>query len=354
MAKNQASEEEVDLGSLLLIIKNGFKSLFNFIRSIFREGFHFFISLLLFLKSNAKKIACAAIIGAIVGACLEYFSEKKYGSDLLLQPNFRSARQLYNNINYYNDLVEQKDTLLLAKIFDISIKQATSLKEFTISPIRTENDILTAYDQLVLSLDTTSVRSYSFEIFKKMFTDYDYKIHHVHVEATKSDIFGRLEPVIIESIVSNSYFKKVKTLTNESLNRTDQLLRKNLIELDTLLKVYRKVLLEEAKKETKGTSIDLGGDKKETKELELFQTYRKVDNDLKNVSIERSEKSQIVNVISGFQTVGYEIKDNMKNYIFILGIAFAGIILAIILLKQLNHYLEEYKSHKIPPNRTQQ
>ena len=37
------------------------------------------------------------------------------------------------------------------------------------------------------------------------------------------------------------------------------------------------VMIEEAKKQTTGTSIDLGGEKRTTKELELFETNRKIN-----------------------------------------------------------------------------
>ena len=41
--KNQNNEEEVDLGSLFVIIGKGFKNFFNFIGSIFKGIFHFLI-----------------------------------------------------------------------------------------------------------------------------------------------------------------------------------------------------------------------------------------------------------------------------------------------------------------------
>ena len=48
-AKNN-NEEEVDLGSLFVIIGKGFKNFFNFIGSIFKGIFHRFILILIFLR----------------------------------------------------------------------------------------------------------------------------------------------------------------------------------------------------------------------------------------------------------------------------------------------------------------
>ncbi len=344
MAKeNQTKEEEVELGSLFIIIGKGFSNLFNFIGKILKGIFHFFILILLFVKKNFTKLAIAAAVGAVVGTFVEFKKDVTYGADLQVQPNFKSSRQLYNNVNYYNDLVKQKDTTSLANAFGISITEAATLKKFEIFPVKNGNDLLTSYDELILSVDTLTAKSYSFDNFKTTFTDYDYKIHNIHVVATKNDVFSKLDRVIISSVVDNQFFNKVKVLTNENLNRTDSLLRENLSQLDTLRKVYMTVLVEESKKQATGTSIDLGGEKKTTKELELFETNRKINSDLKEIAKDRSEKSEVLNVISNFQPIGYEIKGISKNY----GVLASGLALALmvlfLLLKQLNNYLNNYK-----------
>ncbi|MEQ6125073.1 hypothetical protein AAON49_12775 [Pseudotenacibaculum sp. MALMAid0570] len=341
---HQNKEEEVDLGSLFIIIGNGFKKLFNFIWKVLLGLFDFIIAILLFIKGNIVKLTIAAIIGAGIGTFLEYKKETTYGSDLLVEPNFKSSRQLYNNVSFYNDLIKQKDTSSLVKIFKIDKNQAGSLRKFEVSPVVTDNDVLELYDELILSVDTLTAKSYSFAQFKKVFTDYDYKVHAIHVEATDNKVFSKLDDVIISSIVENEYFNRLKKLTRENLYRTDSLLKSNLVQIDSLRKVYMEVLLEEAGKESSGTTIDLGGENRTTKELELFQTNRTINKDLKEVSEEISEKSEVINVISNFQPVGYEIKGIERNYIFILAGAGMLIVFAFLMLKALNTYLEEYKN----------
>ena len=134
----------------------------------------------------------------------------------------------------------------------------------------------------------------------------------------KNDLFSKLDRVIISSIVDNKFFNRVKTLTNENLNRTDSLLRKNLSNIDSLRQVYMTVLIEESKKIAPGTSIDLGGTKKTTKELELFETNKKINDDLKLIAKDKSEKYEVLNVISNFQPIVYEIKGIDKNYVFLV------------------------------------
>lgn len=341
--QNKNNEEEVDLGSLFQIIGKGFTKLFNFIGNIFKGIFHFIILILIFLKENIIKIGIAGLIGLVVGVFLEVKTPSKYASELLVEPNFGSTRELYKSVNYYNDLVKQKRIKELKDLFDLDSAYASSLKKFEIEPLKIDNDIIAGYDDLIIEVDTLTIKSYEYEDFKNSFTDYDYKVHKITVIAYKNDVFKNLGEVIISSVVNNKYFDRIKNLTNENLNRTDSLYRENLVQIDSLRLVYMKVMMEEAKKQTTGTNIDLGGDKKTTKELELFETNRKINSDLKNLVDKKSKKYDIINVISNFQPIGYKIKGVTKNYAFLLSIL--GVLSAIIffLLVRLNGYLNNYK-----------
>ena len=341
--QNNKNEEEIDLGSLFVIIGKGFSRLFNFIGNIFKGIFHIFILILIFFKDNFIKIGIAGLIGLIAGVFLEVRSEKIYGSELLVEPNFKSAIQLYNNVNFYNDLVKQKDTITLAKVFNLSTEYAASLKQFSIEPLIVDTDKINAYNDLILSVDTLTIKSYEYEDFKNSFTDYDYKVHKISVVATKNDVFNKLDNVIISSVVNNKYFNRLKKLTNEDLNRTDSLYRQNLTQIDSLRRVYIEVMIEEAKKQTTGTNIDLGGQKQTSKELELFNTNRKINADLRNIAEEKSKKYEVINVISNFQPVGYEIKGVTKNNAFRLGVLAIGCMIVFLLLLKVNRYLDNYK-----------
>jgi hypothetical protein len=343
MAKESQPKEEIELGSLFIIIGKGFSNLFNFIATIFKGIYHLLILLLLFVKTNVMKLALAAVVGGIIGTVFQLNKASTFGADMQVQPNFKSTRQLYNNVHYYNDLVKQKDTAILAATFHLSSEIAATLKKFEIYPIKNGNDLLTSYDELILSVDTLTAKSYSFDVFKNTFTDYDYRIHNIHVVATKNNVFSKLDEVIISSVVNNKFFNKVKRLTNENLNRTDSLLRQNLTQVDSLRRVYMTVLIEKSKKENSGTTIDLGGTKTTNKELELFETNRKINKDLKEITEDKSEKSEVLNVISNFQPIGYEIKGIDHNYG--VQVAVLGILLMVLflLLKQLNVYLNNYK-----------
>ena len=341
-AKNK-NEEEVDLGSLFTVIGNGFKNFFNFIASIFKGIFHKLILILIFFKLHFIKFTVAVLIGGIVGFFLEKNKEIKFSSNLIVKPNFESTQLLYENINYYNDLVKQQNTKHLASIFKIDSSRAASLRKFEITPLTNSNDIINAYDKFILDVDTLTVKSYDFDNFEASFTDYDYLVHNIEVKATVSDIFKELENTIINSIEKNTFFTKIKNLTKENLNTKDSILKANFIEVDSLRNVYMRAIIEGAKNNSNGTNIDLGGESNATKENDLFEIDRKIIYDLSQTYQDIATKSDVINIISNFKSVGSEIKGITKNLIFIMAALAFLLTLFFILLLDLNKYLENYK-----------
>ena len=342
MSKQNNNEEEVDLGSLFLIIGKGFSNLFNFIGNFFQGIFHAVIKSLVFLKKNLRSIAIATFIGGILGLVIEFNKTDLFEAELLLEPNFKSTRQLYNNVNYYNDLVKQEDITSLQKIFNLDENLAESLKKFEIAPIMIDSDIINSYDDLILSVDTLTIKSYEYDDFKASFTKYDFRIHKVIVRSEKNDVFDKLDDVIISSVVDNSYFNRIKKITNKNLNTTDSLYRQNLIQIDSLRQVYMEVMLEEAKKQTSGTSIDLGGQKSKTQEIDLFDINREINEDLEEIGEKKSTKYEVINVLSNFQPIGTEVEGVTTNYGFLLAALGGGLMISLLLLRQLNTYLENY------------
>ncbi len=340
-AKNN-NEEEVDLGSLFVIIGKGFKNFFNFIGSIFKGAFHFLIITLLFFKEHLLKIFIAGFLGFIFGSYLDYTKGVIYESKMLVKPNFSSTKQLYSNILFYNDLVNQKEYELLIETFQINQEEAESLREFSIEALTNENDIIISYDQLALSVDTLAINDYDFQSFKKAFTNYDYFIHEIKVTSTQNKIFKKFDEIILSSILENDYFKKVKESENSNLDRSYNLYDKNISQIDTLRKVYEKVLLEDAKNSTSGTNINLSGEINEHVDIELFKINRNLDSYLTEINEKKSDKDKIINVISSFQKVGNVSGGILKSSKFIyFSIGFIAMVFILLLMK-LNTFLDKY------------
>src|SRR5690606_30883093 len=129
---NNTASEEIDLGQLFQLIGNAFKKLFRFIGDIFKGIFHIVILFLLFLQKHFIKFVIVAAIGLALGIYLDMVKQPKYISTMVVEPNFNSVQQLYNNINFYNELAEAEDSLALADVFDISAQEASFIKELRV------------------------------------------------------------------------------------------------------------------------------------------------------------------------------------------------------------------------------
>jgi len=343
MAKqNIPQDDEVDLGNLFKIIGKGFKNLFNAIGQFFKSVFHYFILLLLFLRNNALKLGIAVFIGSVIGLYLDLTLPKQYSSSMIVEPNFKSAQQLYQNINFYHELVKQKDLNLLAQTFQIPVSEASKLKGFYIEPLKNENEKYEFFNDFIEEVDTTTIKNIDIIEFKKGFTDYDYKYHQIKVKSLSNIIFEKLSTPIISSIQNNSYYKYQKKINDENLFQNEKVLVKSLQEVDTLRKIYNEVLITEAKKAEMGTNITLAQGVKKTDELELFNESLKLNEELINNNKEKAETTDILNVVSTFSKVGIKERSLLKKMTAILGLGFGLLMLIFILLKQLNSYLLKY------------
>ena len=336
-------DSEVDLGNLFKIIGKGFKNLFNAVGQFFKSVFHYLILLLIFLRNNALKLGVAMVFGAAIGLYFDLTAPKQYSSTMIVEPNFKSALQLYKNINFYQELVKQKDTNLLAQTFLISKNEASKLKGFHIIPIRNENEKFEYFDNFIEKVDTATVKNIDIKEFKQNFTDYDFKHHQIKVKSLSNDVFDKLITPIVSSIENNLYFKNQKKINDQNLLQNEKIFVKSLQEVDTLRKIYNEVLITEAKKAEMGTNITLAQGVKKTDELELFNESLKLNNELINNNKEKAETTEILNVVSTFSKVGVKERSLFKKMTFILGVSFGLLMFVFILLIQLNTFLIEYK-----------
>tara|TARA_R110002073_G_scaffold279026_1_gene443063 strand:+ start:339928 stop:340962 length:1035 start_codon:yes stop_codon:yes gene_type:complete len=343
MSKENTPSEEVDLGNLFQIIGKGFKNLFNGIGQLFKALFHYLILFLLFLRNNALKLGLAALIGGGIGLYLDLTKSKTYVATMIVEPNFKSTQQLYNDIDFYHELVKQKDSNLLAETLNITKAEAAKLKGFYIEPIKNENEKLELFNDFIEEVDTTTVKNIDIREFKRGFTDYDYRYHKILVRSEQSGIFPKISQPIISSVEDNGYFKNQKKINTINLTQNEDLLKKSLIEVDTLRKVYNQVLLAEANKIEQGTSISLAEGSRRTDEIELFNESLKLNKELIDNNTEKAQTTEILNVVSSFSRVGVKEREVFKKYTVQLAGFFFGLMFLFILGKQLNSYLLNYR-----------
>lgn len=343
LPKPQASEE-IDLGAVFKAIGNVFSKLFNFIGSIFKTIFHLAIVFLIFIQKHIIKFAIAGVIGLALGIYLDIKKEPEFISTMVLEPNFNSVQQLYNNIEFYNALAAAKDVNGLSEALDITKKEALFIKRFKVESYSDENQKVKLFDIFVRSLDTTTQKTIDMDSYLKNFNSLDARFHTVSVIATNNGIAKKIQPAIINSISRNKYFNLQKDISDINIQLQDSIINKQIREIDSLQGLYKKVMLKEADKPLQGTNISLGEDgSKENKELSLINKVEELKANLVELNQERANKSSILNVISEFPNKGVEVKGIFKSNKFLIPTLFISVLLVFFGLLSFNDYLKNYK-----------
>ncbi|MER3375803.1 MAG: hypothetical protein RIM83_14290 [Allomuricauda sp.] len=340
---HQNSSDEIDLGQLFQMIGRGFQKFFNFIGSIFKGIFHILMLFLLFVQKNFIILSVAVIIGGVGGYILDTTLPEKYISKMVVEPNFNSVQQLYNNIAFYNDLANAQDSVALATALNITEHEAASIKEIFADSYSDENQKIKLFDEFIRELDTTTVKTIDFENYLQNFNSLDARFHQISVISTNNRVAKKMQPAIINSISVNDYFKLQKKINDQNLDLQEEIYKQQLVEIDSLQSLYRTVLVKEADKPMQGTSINMAesGDSR-NRELALVQEKDVLKEKLVALNKERANKSTIVNIISDFPTRGVEQKGIWNSYKFKLPILLLALLLGVLALLQLSKYLKTY------------
>lgn len=342
LPKPQPSEE-VDLGQLFKLIGNAFNRFVKFIENIFKGVFHVIILFLLFIQKHLVKFAIIGFGGLAIGVYLDIKKEAKFISTMVIEPNFNSVQQLYNNVNFYDELAKAKDSLALAEALGISKKEASSLKEFKVDSYSDENQKVQLFDKFVRSLDTTTQKAIDMKSYLENFNSFDARFHTISVITADNSVAKKIQSSIINSISRNEYFNLQKDINDINIKLQDSLYKKQINEIDSLQLLYKKVMLKEADRSIEGTSISLGENGgKENKELALINKMDELKTRLVELNEDRANKSSILNVISDFPRKGVEVKGLLKSYKFLVPSILLGLALLFFSILSLNKYLKNY------------
>ncbi|WP_046743477.1 hypothetical protein [Kordia zhangzhouensis] len=353
--QNMPSEQpqpsnEIDLRELFRMIGNAFSRLFSFIRNILLFVFDLIIRALIIIRVHIVKFVIVGFLSIVIGWFIDSRQESVYGSSMYVQTNYGSTRQLYSNIKYYQGLIDEGDSTALAQIFDISEKEALNLRGFGIEPDVTENGMLEAYNAFMKTADTTFVQDeINFDKFKRNISPLDFSVHQISVYSAQKSVIPRLQDPIINKNIENNYIKRQKEANIKNLERTEEALKKQLVQIDTLSEVYKELLLKEPKETTSkasNTYIQLAPNSdKKTKEIELLTLNETISQKILEISRKKELESETVNVLSDFSP-GARVRSFYDRYLLRIPMITLSLLLLFILLRELNSYLNRYTENK--------
>lgn len=345
----ETTSEEIDLGQLFKLIGDTLNKLFLFIKNIFNGIFHSAILFLQFIQKHFLKFVIAGILGVGIGWFLDSGKPTVYRSSMIVEPNFKSTQQLYNNIEFYDKLAAEAEYDNLANALKISSSEAETIKRVVIESFTDENQKLKQFSDFVATLDSTSRENLSYKDYLENFNNINARFHKITIESEDPKVAKKSQNEIVRAIANNSYFQLQKTTNDLNLKIDDSIINRQLKELDSLKLFYQKLKLLEANKENGNseTSINLAGDKEslDNSEIVLLSRAKDLNNEILSNNNKRANTKNIINVISDFPNRGAMVNEWFRQSKFTLPILFIGITFIVLVLLSINTFLKGYSKN---------
>jgi len=295
------SKDEIDILSLFSLIGKKTNSLLVLIINFFISFLNLILSILFLFKRNYLILLISLIIGSLVG----YFYEKnlyvpQYQTTLTLSPNFGSTYHLYENIKFYQSLINQKDFEKLNVYLNLDSTELKSILSISIKPYKNESLNLKNFKKLLSSADSSTGLSLSYDQFSDKIPFESYSSHVITLKTTKSKIPIQLEQSIIKSLENNKYYLNLKNTHLKNLKIKKEYVLASIQKVDTLLFGKKRNL----NSENLGTTIVLDKNQNENIDLQLFDRYTKLRNELVEINFQFKDKENVINTIDSFKLVG--------------------------------------------------
>lgn len=312
--KNTSENEEIDLGVLFNSIGRVISKLFVTIRSFIKFVLNTILVAAIFVRTRIVYFSFACAIGLLAGVFVERLIPLKYIATATLEPHFDSARQLYSNVEYLNDLANQRDAIQLGAFFGIAPSDAEKIVSVEINPFVTETRLLQEYNAYVTELDSLVATETSFKEYIKQMSSYDRKIHVLRIESSKQDLFGGLLFPLIKSVSDVTYFKDQQKTELKNLEFADSITQVSIVQTDSLLSLFEEVRIVEAKKEfSNGTNLYMSEKAEDNTEISLLNRKIELSEKLEEIRIAKLKAKNVVDIVAAFPEVGYLENSFLKN-----------------------------------------
>lgn len=341
------TSEEIDLGQLFKLIGDGLNKVFQFVGNIFSGLFHLLIQFLQFIRVHFLKFVIAGVLGIAIGWYWDSVSEPIYRSSMIVQPNFNSVQQLYNNVEFYNELANKKESRVLALALKIPDTLAGTIKEVRIESFSDNTQKIRQFSEFIQELDTVSRKLVDYNDYLENFNDINSRFHKIEIEATNPVVAKDCQNAIVRSIENNEYFRSQKNTNKLNLRINDSVVRKQLVEVDSLLLFYQNLKMLEIQKPegTSETIINLAAETQnlDRSEITLLKEAKTLNNEIIALNQRKADTENIVNVISNFPDIGVLANDIFSQKKVILPILFIGLMFFGLIILSINKFLKNYE-----------
>lgn len=344
----QTQEEEIDLGGFFNQIGKLFLKLFRWIGYSIKGMCHFAILVFIFVKNHYIKLSIGAILGIALGILGHKYSDKSYVYEMAIIPNYESGIYIKNKIDYYNQLIQQKDHLTISNLFGIDQIDAKSITKFELEKIFDSKDLVEGYDDFIKQRDTSTIKEFPLKKYlQKDFSEFYYKKYIVRMYTKKPSLKKNINELLVKDLESNAYLNEKKALMLNTLTLKDSSYKSLLRIIDTIIIKDKDIALIAANNGDKSASnINLNNGNNANKDFELLQLYKVTFTELAKMNESKIKFSSIFQVIAPLEPIGKEKINFFLTTFFKIFFLVMLITIASIQYKPFLKYLENYKKEK--------
>ncbi|MFK7781788.1 hypothetical protein [Psychroserpens sp.] len=347
LTNNDNKPEEIDLVVFFNLVGNFFLWIFNFFKAILKSIVSFFVTILKALFDNIKLIIIIMIASALLGYGLEKLRPESYESSMFVKPYFDSKYQLVNNIEYFNALLTNDEYEAFSNIFDVTVEDAKKVSSFEIEiGPESENDKVKEYDEYLKSLDSVRAQDISYDDFIENRDIFSSNFYKITVESRKKDIFQKLETGLNSSF-ENTYSEKKMKKRDSLIYIQKQNILASIESVDSLQKVYIKVLEEESRSKSQkigiGEGFTIEPAESKTREFELLNKELELRKELRILDEQKVEEDVFFDTVSGFQKIGTLSENIFQKYSLIFPVAAFIMLCLFFALKLTIRFVRNYE-----------
>lgn len=343
IVKTKTNEEEIDLAEVFSLFGSVVGKLVASIKKLSNLLFFIFVKSLFFFRNNVIIIFASTLIGGVIGGVYNYnYSVPTYLSTMLVEPNFGSSSQLYQDVEFYKGLISDGNIDKLATSLSITKEDASNIVNIEIEPKTDANTTLQQYARFVSTLDSTGTSMITFEQYVEDRPQEAFDIQKIIVTSRDKYIFEKLQNPIINRVTNNPYFLKKRKLTEKQLHLEEKAILFSLSQLDTLKNLYHTTMIAESRKVNSGININMGSKTESNKEIVVFEKHIELNKMLVGVYGALAKREKVVDVVNGFGSVGVKIGGLRKNGL-IMGVLLSFVLSSLVLiLWSLDKWLKQY------------
>lgn len=236
---NQNNSDEIDLGQLFQMIRNGLNKLGVL-----------FLRFFLYLKKSALILIGLVVLGVAIGFGLKFITTEKVQIDVIVRPNLESKDYLYDVIDEIESNIKDKNPTFLSRL-DITEEDLKGF-EVSIAAVKKEekedNEKQLEYLEVLQKFQNTDliadvVRE---ELLKK--TELNHRITFTYKNSNGEEIARKL----LDYINSNGYFTELLSVQRENSRERIEKSEVLIAQIDTIIQSYSKNLNKQ------GSPLDTG------------------------------------------------------------------------------------------------